>query len=114
MYVLAYTTYMLEILTRDSSNPGPTKPIASERTQWIKPVTSSRTKRARVQPLRERACTAPPNRVSTVDTHASTDRTNRFVTKTQVTVNSLSRIRAQTHIRSDTQQQHTQNAPSPQ
>ena len=99
---------IIEILTRDSSNPGPTKPIASERTQWIKPVTSNRTKRAHVQPLRGRAHTAPLNYVSTVDTHASTDRTNRLVTKTRVTVNSLSRIRARSHIRSDTQQQ---NAP---
>ena len=72
----------IEILTCDSNNPGPTKPITSERIQWIKPVTNNRTKRAHIQPLRGRAHTAPPNCVSTVDTHASTDRTNMLVTKT--------------------------------
>ena len=84
---------LIEILTRDSSNPGVTKPITCDRTQLIKTVTrSNQTKRVHAQPLRGRAHTTSPNRVSTVDTHASTDRMHRLVTKTQVIANPPRRI----------------------
>ena len=68
----------IEILTRDSRNPGLTKPITSERTQWSKPVTSNQTKRAHVQPLRGHAHMTPSNHVSTVVDAAVVNRRKRF------------------------------------
>ena len=103
-----------EILTLDSRNSKLTELITrSDRTHLNKldgtnnmthMIKSNQTKHAQAQPV-------PPNHVSTADTHASTDITRRLVTKTRVTANPPSSIRARTHIRSDTQQTHTQNVP---
>ena len=87
----------IEILTRDSNNPGPTKTITqSDGTQLVQThgannmthkIKSNRTKHAR--------------------THVSTDKKRRPMSTTRVT----RPIRARAHIWSDTQQQHTQIAP---
>ena len=71
----------IEILTSDSRNSGLTKPVTlSDRTHLIKHngtngmtrmIKTKWTKRVHVQPV-------PPKRVSTADTHASTDMTHRL------------------------------------
>ena len=101
----------IEILTRDSSNPGVTKPITrSDRTQLIhtrgtndvtRKIKSHQTKHAHAH-------------ISTDNAHVSTDTKRRLVIKTRVihTPKCPARIiRAQTHLQSNTQQTHTQNSP---
>ena len=106
-YLLFWGHSFIEILTRDSGNPRPTKPITlSDRIQLIHTcgttnnvthmIKSNRTKRVYVS------------------TDNSTDKTRRLVTKTRVThtpKRPARIIRARTHIQSNTQQTHTQNTP---
>ena len=111
------TQCIIEILTRDSSNPGPTKPITSERTQLIQThgtndmthrIKSNRTKRARACPNRQdtQACNQntshtynrePHENNKNQNTYTVQHSTNTHTNSTFTTISNGNAVTSETH-----------------